>query len=574
METDKAVACQSIRLRPERDESCELDIALISTQGKGAVNEDYVGVRLGDVAQRASKGTAIVLADGMSGGSGGRVAAELAVRSFVEAYYDLPDTLSPAQAASRALEAIHRWLHQIGRTDPALNLMAASFGALIVRGRSALLIAAGDVRLYLLRDGTLSQLGEDDVLRVTFGSYIAHAVGLHASLVTRIDVTELQEGDRLLLCSDGLYRRPGMRSMLALMRADVAPEASVEALVKLAREHGSTDDVSAVLVDVKRIPELDYGYLERVMGELPILAVPACGDVVDGYALVSLLSDGYYSRVFVGHDQADPQTPLAIKFPKPRVAQDDNLRHAVVRERWLAGKLDGAHVLAPLAIDSARQTRLYVIMPFADGVPLETVITQAPLSLTQGLRVAQRLAQAIHALNRQNIFHRDIKPENVMVMRDGGIKLLDLGFAYMPGVLAPAPDTAPGTPAYMAPELMKGSPGDARSEVFAFGITLYRAFCFGRLPYGFNGRVPLRHHRPDLPQWLDLVLEKATQSDPERRYQDALEVCADLDLYAASGDDQQPRRGALIERNPVLFWKSVSLVLGLGLLAALLRQVH
>ncbi len=561
-----------VRLVPERGECPELEIAFASTPGRDRTNEDYVGVMLGDVGQRSVRGSVVAIADGMSGGKGGRVAAELSVRSFIDAYYALPETLSPEIAASRALEAIHRWLYQIGRTDPELNLMAASFAALVVRGGAAYMIAAGDVRLYMLRDGQLSQLGEDDLVHVTFGTFVAHAVGLNASLVTRVETWELQEGDRLLLCTDGLYRRVPGRKLQSALSAQAAATTVAERLIQVARAHGSSDDVSVAVVDVQHIPALDFDYLERVIGKLPIPAVPACGDVVDGYALTAILNDGYYSRIFIGHDLADPRTRLALKFPKPRVERDANVRQSIVRERWLAGKIGDEGILAPLAIDQARQTRLYVVMPFYDGLTLETLIIPAPLSLGRGLEIAQQLARAIHALNRRNIFHRDIKPENVLVMRDGGIKLLDLGFAHMPGLLAPGPATAPGTPAYMAPELMKGAQGDARSEVFAFGVTLYRTFSAGRLPYGFNGRVPLHHHRPDLPEWLDLVLEKALQTDPKRRYQDVLEVWADLERFAAaSGDGAPSRPPSLIERNPVMFWQTVSFILLLLLLLSLAR---
>ncbi|EEA00930.1 protein serine/threonine phosphatase [Burkholderia sp. H160] len=565
-----AVEQACITLRPERGECPELDIAFVSEPGRSGRNEDYVGVMLGDLMQRSARGSVVALADGMSGGRGGRVAAELAVRSFIDGYYAPPDTLAPEAAASRALDAIHRWLHQIGRSDAALSQMAACFAALVIRGATAWLIGAGDVRLYQLRDGEVSQLGGDDVINVPFGAFVAHAVGLQSALVTRIESWALEEGDRLLLCSDGLYRRVPWRELRAALSAPAPAAAVAQRVVQMARSRGSTDDISAAVVDVRKVPDLDYRYLEGVLGDLPILAVPACREVIDGYALTSVLSDGHYSRIFIGHDLADPQTRLALKFPKPRVDEDANVRQSIVRERWLAGRIDSENVLAPSAIDPARQTRLYVVMPFLDGLPLETLMTPALMSLTRGLAIARQLGRAIHALNRQGIFHRDIKPENVLVLPDDSVRLLDLGFAYMPGLLAPGPSTAPGTPAYMAPELIQGAQGDARSEVFAFGATLYRMFSGGRSPYGFNSRVPLQHHRPDLPVWLDFVLEKAMQADPERRYQDALEVCADLDRFAAGGGETAPAaRLPLIERSPVTFWKTVALILLILLLIAL-----
>ena len=567
-----------LQLRPERGECAALEIGCVSCPARGRgqdhINEDYVGVMLGDLAARVARGSVIALADGVSGSKGGRVAAELSVRTFIDAYYGLPDTLQPGVAAARALEAIHGWLHQMGRVDPALTQMAASFAALIVRRATAYLVAAGDVRLYLLRDGQLIQVGDDDVVPVAFGSYVAHAVGMLPALVTRIETLELQEGDRLLMCSDGLYRRVPMRELQTVLAARGSALDTARRLGALAVTRGSHDDVTSAVLDVGALPSLDVGYLERVVGVLPIPAVPDAGDVVDGYLLTSVLNDGVYSRIFAGYDLADPNTQLALKFPKPRVGEDENVRQSIVRERWLAGKIDDEGVLAPMPVDADRQTRLYVVMPLGAGITLEKLLAAPqPISLPRALGIAQQLGRSIAALNRRNIFHRDIKPENVLVMRGDSTRLLDLGFGYMPGMQLPGPDVAPGSPAYMAPELMKGAQGDARSEVFAFGVTLYRLFSGGKLPYGFNGRVPLYQYRLDAPQWLDLVLEKALQPDPARRYQDVLEVCADLERFSSGRDALAPiRRKPLLESDPVLFWQGVVVVLLALLLWSLMRR--
>ena len=565
-----------LQLQPERGECAALHIGCVSNSARGQdqINEDYVGVMLGDLAARAARGSVIALADGVSGSRGGRVAAELSVRNFIDAYYGLPDSLAPGVAAARSLEAIHGWLHQIGRVDPALNRMAASFAALIVRRATAYLVAAGDVRLYLLRDGQLTQVGDDDIVPVAFGSYVAHAVGMLPALVTRVETFELREGDRLLMCSDGLYRRVPVRELQAVLAGHHGPLETAHRLGALAVTRGSPDDVTSVVLDVGSLPLLDIGYLERVVGKLPIPAVPDAGDVVDGYLLKRVLNDGVHSRIFAGYDLADPDTPLALKFPRPRVGQDDNVRQSVVRERWLAGKIGDDGVLAPLPLDADRQTRLYVVMPLGAGVTLEKLLAAPqPMALQRALKIAEQLGRSIDALNRRNIFHRDIKPENVLVMRGDTTRLLDLGFGHMPGMQLPGPGVAPGSPAYMAPELMNGAQGDARSEVFAFGVTLYRLFSGGKLPYGFNGRVPLYQYRPDAPQWLDLVLEKALQPDPARRYQDVLEVCADLKRFSSGRDAMTPaRRTPLLESDPVLFWQLVVVVLLALLLWSLMRH--
>ena len=554
--------CVSLELVPERGECPRLDIAWTSWQGRGQTNEDYVGVALGSLDQRSAKGCVVAVADGMSGASGGRVAAELAVRGFMEGYYQSPDTLGPEAAGAKALDAVHRWLHQVGRTDRALQQMAASFVGMILRGRFAYLFAAGDVRAYLLRNGLLSQVSEDDVLPVTFGAFVDEAVGLKPKLVSTYQALELQEGDRLLVCTDGVYRRLRAKEMARLLGEKIPTDRLIGGLLRRAKELGGADDMSAVVVEIRQLPSVDCDYLRRIIGDLPVRATPECGEVVDGFELTSILSDGKYSRIFVARDLRGGATKVVLKFPKPSVEGDENIRQAVVRERWLSGKISSAYVLAPLPVNDNRQTCLYVVMPFIEGVTLEALLRRRPLWLTQGLKIAEQLSHAIHDLNRLNIFHRDIKPENILISREGDVRLIDLGFAYMPGMLAPGPTTPPGSPAYMAPELMRGQPGDARSEVFAMGITMYRAFSGGHLPYGFNGRVSIRQHCPDLPVWLDIVLEKATRSDPAARYQTALEFRDELRRYAGAGDQEVSARGQpLMERNPVLFWQLIAIFL-------------
>ncbi|WP_118181200.1 bifunctional protein-serine/threonine kinase/phosphatase [Paraburkholderia phosphatilytica] len=566
-----------LHLQPERGECAALSIGCVSMpasiRGRSRVNEDYVGVMPGNLAERAARGSVIALADGVSGSQGGRIAAELSVRTFIDAYYGLPDTLPIKLAAARALESTNRWLHHMGRVDPALKQMAASFAALIVRRATGYMVAAGDVRLYLLRDGILTQLGDDDVEPVAFGAYVVQAVGLHPTLLTRMEIFELLEGDRLLICSDGLYRRVPTRELQAVLAMRRSALDTARRLNALAIARNSQDDVTGAVLDVGALPPLDLDYLERVVGALPIAAVPDVGNVIDGFCLTGLLSDGPYSRIFAGYDLANPQVPLALKFPKPRVAEDENVRQSIVRERWLAGRIAEGSVLAPMPVDAGRQTRLYVVIPLGAGVTLEKLLEQPQaISLPRALAIARHLGLSIDALNRRNVFHRDIKPENVLVLADDSTRLLDLGFGHMPGFDAPDPEATPGSPAYMAPELMEGSKGDSRSEVFAYGVTLYRLFSGGKLPYGFNGRVPLYRYRPDAPRWLDAVLEKALQPDPERRYQDVLEVCADIERFPNVNETVAPSRfRPLLERNPVLFWQLVAGVLAVVLLWSLLR---
>src|SRR5713101_4161992 len=156
----------------------EIRVGLCTARGRRPQNEDYGGVYLGTAEQQARLGIIAAIADGVGGAKGGRVAAELAVRTFIDGYLSQSETRGVRQASARGLEAANRWIHAMGRSDPALQDMACTFTALVLRGRLAHIIHIGDTRLYRLRDDRLSLLTNDHTLSGTGRSHIlTRAIG-------------------------------------------------------------------------------------------------------------------------------------------------------------------------------------------------------------------------------------------------------------------------------------------------------------------------------------------------------------------------------------------------------------
>lgn len=564
----------SVHVRPTRQESPEFEVALRSVQGLRDGNEDYVGFVAGTPEDRVAKGSVLAMADGMGGAAGGRVAAELAVRGFLEAYYGLPTTLRPEIAAGRALDTINRWLFRVGRTDVGLREMAASFAALIIRSRDAYIVSAGDVRVYHIHDRACQQVNTDDFLPTTLGGFITNALGLRETVTTAVRKVTIEKGDHFVLCTDGLYRGLSPAALNETLSLSQATPLQAQDLIERARGRGSTDDITVAVTRILDVPHLDGPLIERIVRTLPLAPLPALGAILDGYRLERIAHDGHYSRLILAEDTHTPHTTVLIKFPKPSLRNDENVRQGFIKEAWINSRVRHPQLVLSRPLGEPRQTQLYVVMPYFEGETLEASLRRSPLSWHKAQTLLVGVAKTVYALNRMHIFHRDIKPANILLLRDGGFKLLDLGLAHTPGLPGYTHVGTPGTPGYMAPELLTGSPGDARSEVFALGVTLYRTLSGGRMPYGLRGLVPLTHFRRDVPFELDLLIEKALSTRADARHQDALEFAFDLEQIPAQSAFSRHPRAPLLTRNPLAFWQGLSallLVILLVLLAWRLR---
>ncbi len=579
--SERLVPAFSQRASTHFDHGLRVEIGFCSETGRRRENQDYVASAPGLLGPGALQGVVAVVADGVGGHKGGREAAETAVRGFIEAYFAQPETLGVARAAGRALESINAWIAAQGQVDPRLAGMATTFSALIFSRRTAFLLHVGDSRVYRLRDSDLEQLTNDHVLgRGELAHALLRAVGFEDTL--RVDHAShaLRLHDRFVLCSDGVHGFLRDARIRALLSERVSPQEAAEKLVAAALAASGDDNATALVADVIDLPPADETALARAVADLPIEALPQVGETVDDYRLEQVISDGRYSRLLRATDLRDGR-PLVLKFPHPRVADEASYRRAFVNEAWVAARVRSPFIGEIVEDHAHRRTRLYSVMPFYDGETLEARLRRAPkIELEEGVKIATRLARAIATLHRAGIVHRDIKPDNVMLLNDGGLRLVDLGVCRAPRLEDFCAEDIPGTPSYMAPELFLGAQGDEASDLYALGVTVYRAFA-GDYPYGeiepfsrprFGKLRPLNARRPDLPAWLGAAVLRAIAADPRDRYKDVLEFAFELENGAHRGIVPARPKRSFYERDPLTFWKIVSLILLALLFFALLAR--
>jgi serine/threonine protein kinase len=293
-----------------------------------------------------------------------------------------------------------------------------------------------------------------------------------------------------------------------------------------------------------------------------------------------LMSDGRYTRLFGALDEVEGGE-VALKFPKPQVAADATYRAAFARESWVGARVHSPYVGRTIVLPPGRQTCLYTVMPLYQGELLETRLARRPgIGLEEGRNIAIKLARGAAALHRAGIIHRDIKPDNVILEREGSLKLIDLGVVRVPGLEDFPADDIPGTPAYMAPEMFGGEPGNEATDIYALGVTMFRAFT-GEYPYGNLDATskprrdrpkPLGELRPDLPAWLQAVLARAIAADPTNRFRDMMEFAIEMEEGPERASHGTSGTRTLYQRYPVQIWQGMAALLALALLASLLLR--
>mgnify|MGYP001577983270 FL=1 len=280
-----------------------------------------------------------------------------------------------------------------------------------------------------------------------------------------------------------------------------------------------------------------------------------------GYRVVEEIARGGQGVVYLAV-QVGTNRQVAIKVPLSGRFASSRQRIRFLREIQIAAALRHPNIVTVFESGRTADGRDFVAMEYVSGLALDkyaserlTPDTKAGRPLLDAkLRLIAKVARAVGHAHAKGIIHRDIKPSNIQVDAEGEPRVLDFGLARAlvseDGEHAPMTLDFQGTPAYASPEQVDGSPDglDTRSDVYSLGVVAYEMLT-GRLPYDVNGPLPevferikrsepvrpssrdLRESR--LPDDVETILLKALSKDPERRYQTADALAADIEDFLA-----------------------------------------
>jgi non-specific serine/threonine protein kinase len=259
------------------------------------------------------------------------------------------------------------------------------------------------------------------------------------------------------------------------------------------------------------------------------------------YEIRTFLGAGGMGEVYLAHD-TQLQRPVALKVLPASMRGDEELRTYLEKEARAASALNHPNILTVYDVGRLGDD-LFIAAEYVDGITLRQRMQRGEIPFVEALEIAVQIASALAAAEAAGLVHRDIKPDNIMLRADGWVKLLDFGLARTAEARetrTTGPMTVRGTVYYMAPEQLRGTAADTRSDIWSTGVVLYELLS-QRLPFEGASAAEvaaniLRDELPPLtrrggaplPPRLSGIVERALAKDPERRYRSAPELLGDL----------------------------------------------
>jgi serine/threonine protein phosphatase PrpC len=512
---------------------------------------------------RLVRGSIAVVADGVGGLSAGEIASRMAVDIAIDTF----KTAVPGQKPNVLIEQIFKEanldIYNFG-LESEQRRMGTTLTVCVFRNKDAYIGHVGDTRAYLVRAGQIKQLTSDhtyvemqvklgliskeDAMESDLRSVLTRTMGQNPIVQVDTAKTTLANRDCIVLCSDGLHGA-FMDHEIADAVTKMAPQDACNFLINTAENRGAEDNISVQVVRVEEVRHTAfYKGLSALYSNTKSETISAgttdieAGQILDDrFEITEIIHRSGMSTVFKGTDQQTGSI-VALKVPLMNLEADPAFYSRFEREEEIGKALDHPGILKIIPVEN--KSRPYIVMEYVIGQTLDRVLQSVGLlPVSDTLRIASRICDALDYMHHHGVIHRDLKPSNIMVCDDGSLRIMDFGIAKteaMRRITFGGFSPTMGTPDYMAPEQIKGKRGDQRTDIYSLGAILYEMFT-GQVPFQgpnvyavMNARLvgdptAPRKLNPQLSPQIEEIILHAMERDPAKRYHSAAAMKAELE---------------------------------------------
>lgn len=242
------------------------------------------------------------------------------------------------------------------------------------------------------------------------------------------------------------------------------------------------------------------------------------------YKVEKLLTTGTDAKLYLGLHEDSKQLAV-LKVISHDLLKNQERKALFLKEAHILEGLFHTNIVQYLGHGEYHEG-MYIAVEFVQGISLKQFILQRSLSLKRSIDITLKVLYALLYLHSLGIVHRDLKPENILITENSEVKLVDFGIAGIAEEESVALQY--GTPSYMPPQEKRGSKKfDIRSDIYAMGVIFYELIV-GRISHGVIDLTAVPEH-------LRQIVERSTNPHAEKRYQDVMEMIADLSIYLKKG---------------------------------------